>query len=71
MLLVIWMSLEMDIDENISYEYLTINNGLPELNDGIYNIQEKVFLSTAKGMFSFDDSLRSFVRDSDIWKYFL
>ena len=58
------------IDENISYEYLTINNGIPELQDGIYNIQEKVFLATAKGVFSFDDKIKSFVKDSTLGNIF-
>jgi serine phosphatase RsbU (regulator of sigma subunit) len=52
------------VDSNVVYEYLTVKEGLPELKDDLFNIQDKVFLSTAKGMFSYSDSLKRFVRDS-------
>ncbi len=57
-------------DENINYEYLTIKDGLPELNYGLYNIKDKVFLASSKGMLKFDDSLKSFVSDSSLGNIF-
>ena len=57
-------------DNNITYNYLTLNNGLPSLPLGIYNIQDYVFLSTEKGMFKFSNELKSFVRDSTFGNIF-
>jgi serine phosphatase RsbU (regulator of sigma subunit) len=57
-------------DSNIKYEYLTIKDGLPELNYGLYNIQDKVFLASSKGMLKFDENLKSFVSDSSLGNIF-
>ncbi len=57
-------------DNNITYNYLTLNNGLPSLALGIYNIRDYVFLSTENGIFKFSDDLNSFVRDSTFGNIF-
>ena len=57
-------------DDNIVYEYFSVKDDLPGLNLGIYNVQDKILLSTDKGVFHFNKDSNSFSRDSTLGDIF-
>ncbi|MEE9429903.1 MAG: SpoIIE family protein phosphatase [Melioribacteraceae bacterium] len=57
-------------DANIRFEFFSEKDNLPGKSIGLYSVQNKILLATERGIFSFNETSNSFLRDSTLGAVF-